>query len=139
MMENTLEMIFQIFSKINRTALILVDPKTGDIADSVSKTSLSSDDTSFSYDLDVVSHVLKTNKPFQFLDAFDEYDDGISETLKVSNIRSVICLPLSDGSEIIGVMYIESIEKPNSFQREDLYLMQLLCEKVGPRLAEISH
>ena len=136
MLEKILEIIFRIPKKINRTALIVVDPKTGDIVDSVSKLSSSSDDTSSSYNLDVVSHVLKTKKPFQFLDAFDEYNDGISETLKLSKIRSVLCLPLLDRLKIVGVMYIDSIEKPHSFQKEDLYLMKFLSEKIGHRLAD---
>jgi len=135
MMQKILEIIFQVLTKINRAAIILVNPKTGDIGDSVSKISPSSNDTSFTYDLDVVNHVLKTNKPFQFLDAFDEYEDGISETLKVSKIRSVICLPLPFKSRITGVMYVDSIEKPNSFLKEDVYLMKLLSEQIGPRLA----
>ena len=108
----------------------MVDPKTGDIVDSVSKLSSFSDDTSSSYNFDVVNHVIQTKKPFQFLDALDEYNDGISETLKLSKIRSVLCLPLSDKSIIVGVMYIDSIEKAHIFKKEDLYLMKFLSDTV---------
>ncbi|MBW1774953.1 MAG: FHA domain-containing protein [Deltaproteobacteria bacterium] len=136
MLERILEIIFRIPKNITRTALIVVDPKTGDIVDSVSKLSSSSDDTSSSYNFDVVNHVIQTKKPFQFLDALDEYNDGISETLKLSKIRSALCLPLSDKSKIVGVLYIDSIEKPHSFHKEDLYLMKFLSEKIGHRLAD---
>jgi len=139
MMERILEIFFQTLSKINRAALIMMDPKTGDITESISKKTPSNNDTSSFYNLDVVNHVLKTKKPFQFLDAFDEYNGGILETMKLSKIRSVICLPLSAGSRIIGVMYIDSIEKPNSFQKKDVFLMKLLSERIGPRLAEFSN
>ena len=136
MTERVLEVIFQILKKISRATLILLDPETGDIADSVSKVSQPSDDTSTSYNLEVVGHVLKTNKPFQFLDALDEYEDGLSETLRVSKIRSVLCLPLSQRSKMLGLMYIDSMEQSPSFRKEDLYVMKLLSEKIGRRLAD---
>jgi hypothetical protein len=136
MMVQILEIIFQVSAKINRAALILVDPETGDIGESVYKVRHPSDDTSSGYDMDVVSDVLKTNKPFQLLDAFDEYDDGISETLKIPKIRSIICLPLSDRSRTLGVLYIDSIKKPNLFQKEDIYLMKVLSEKISLHLGD---
>ena len=135
MMERTLGIISQISESINRAALIMVDPETGNILESSPKITSSGNDNSFSYDLEVVNHVLKTKKPFWFLDAFEEHDDGISETLKVTKMRSVICFPMFRGSKALGVMYVDSLEKPNSFKKEEVYLMKLFSEKISLRLA----
>lgn len=126
-----LDYIFDFSKRIDRAAIILVDPKTGEIRESISKTGNSSRDTTQLYNWDVVEGVLKKGKPITMFDTFGEHEDGFSETLKVSRVRSVMCIPLISKSRIIGVTYVDSLKKPLGFQKEDLSLFTYLSKKMA--------
>jgi hypothetical protein len=53
----------------------------------------------------------------------------LASTLKMQDITSVMCVPMMSTSEIVGVIYVDSMEKPYPFALEDiLFLRTLLSE-----------
>lgn len=49
-----------------------------------------------------------------------------SESMELMKIRSVMCVPLISKSQIRGVIYVDSLNKPNGFRNEDLSLLTAL-------------
>jgi hypothetical protein len=49
-------------------------------------------------------------------------EDEIADTLKVSKIESVMCVPLKGTSKIMGALYVDSLNRPCGFRKDDLSL-----------------
>jgi len=59
-------------------------------------------------------------------DAQAEDSSEPADTLELAEIGSVMCVPLISKSEIRGVIYVDSLQKPYGFRREDLALLTAL-------------
>ena len=62
-------------------------------------------------------------------DANDEPEVELADTLKLLRIRSVMCVPLMGISQIIGALYVDSLNRPYGFRKEDLSLFVELCQR----------
>jgi GAF domain-containing protein len=59
-------------------------------------------------------------------DTYSAAEKEISESMKIMKVRSVMCVPLISRSQIEGVIYIDSVERPHGFRDEDLALLTAL-------------
>jgi len=91
----------------------------------------SSEDISASFSEEVVQSVLEGGKPLIFSKGYTEAESGLVDTLKVQKIESVMCIPLINGSRIIGAMYVDSLKRPDGFRKDDL----LTLLDIGQRIA----
>jgi len=124
-LEVILEYILDFLKRIDRAAFILVDPETEKILDVVSKSKKPTTDT---YSTDVVKRVLEDRKPVAFSNVQTEEDSGLVDTLKILRIESVMCLPMFSRSQIIGLIYVDSLERPHGLRKEDLSLFTHLSQ-----------
>lgn len=131
-LKEILDHIFELLSRIDRGAFILVDPDTGTITDMIAKPHEPTHESTTLYCGDVVSKVIKDRRPVVISNAQSLKEDELADTLKVLNIDSVLCLPLIRGSHIMGVMYFDSRRRLYGFSREDV----LLFKDVGRRIVE---
>ena len=46
--------------------------------------------------------------------------------MKLMQIRSVMCVPLISRSKIRGVIYVDTVNEPNGFRKDDLSLLTAL-------------
>ena len=60
-----------------------------------------------------------------------EMENELIDTLKILKIESVMCVPLICSSQIMGVLYVDSLERPFGFRREDLSLFVDLCQRTA--------
>jgi hypothetical protein len=118
-LEKIMEYILDLLKRIDRVAFILVDPETEKVLDVVSK---SKKPTADSYCIDVVKQVLEEKKPVAFSNVQTEEDSGLIDTLKILKIESVMCVPMFSLSQPIGLIYVDSLERPHGFRKEDLSL-----------------
>ena len=130
-LEKILDYIFDLLKRIDRAAFILVDPETEKILDPISRTAKPGKDTTIEYCLDVVTGVIENRKPFVISNVDVRMDTELIETLKILKIESVMCVPLISSSQIIGALYIDSLERPFGFRREDLSLFVDLCQRTA--------
>jgi putative methionine-R-sulfoxide reductase with GAF domain len=124
-LEKILEHILDLLKRIDRVAFILVDPETEKVLDVVSK---SKKPTSDAYCLDVVKRVLKERKPVAFSNVQTEEDGELVDTLRILKIESVMCLPIFSHSQAIGLIYVDSLERPHGFRKDDLSLLTQLSQ-----------
>jgi len=125
-LEKILGYILELFKRIDRGVIILTDKKTGEISEVISIIKGSDNDGKTGFSKSIVERVLKEGKPVTMLDTATEDEVNLSESMKVMRVRSVMCVPLVSRSKIRGVIYVDSVNKPHGFRKEDLDLLTAL-------------
>ena len=120
-LEKILEYIFDFLRNIDRGVILLIDEKTGEISKVSSKLRDTSEDATV-YCQDVVERVIKEGRGVVVPDVEAEEEDDLVDTVKLSKIESVMCVPVMSGSQIKGAIYVDSLKEPFGFRREDLSL-----------------
>jgi 3',5'-cyclic-nucleotide phosphodiesterase len=120
-LEKILEYIFDFLRNIDRGVILLIDEKTGEISKVSSKLRDTSEDATV-YCQDVVERVIREGRGVVVPDVEAEEEDDLVDTVKLSKIESVMCVPVMSGSQIKGVIYVDSLKEPFGFRREDLSL-----------------
>jgi pSer/pThr/pTyr-binding forkhead associated (FHA) protein len=138
-LEKVLVHIFDLLKRIDRGVFVLIDPETRKITEIIYKSNKPSDDATTVYCRDVVNRVIRSRKPFIVSDAKTERGD-FANTLEVLKIESVLCVPLISRSQILGAIYLDSLERPYGFRREDLALLVNLSLRIAPAIddAQVS-
>ncbi len=125
-LEKILNYIFQLLERVDRGVIILVDVETGNIADIICSYEKNRDETVMMYSRTIVDRVLKSKKPIFMSDTLNEDKADRSESMEMMKIRSVMCVPLISRSQIRGVIYVDSVNQPFGFRKEDLGLLTAL-------------
>ncbi|MBW2028008.1 MAG: FHA domain-containing protein [Deltaproteobacteria bacterium] len=125
-LEKILDGILEVLSRIDRGVIILFDEETGQISDVITKTKESHDTTMRLYSRTVVNRVRTEGKPIVMRDTFKETRVDVSDSMKLMNVRSVLCVPLVSKSRIKGVLYVDSVKRPYGFRDDDLSLLSAL-------------
>jgi len=74
---------------------------------------------------------MQLKEAFMISDAGTEQGGDIPDTLKLLNIKSVMCVPLMACERLHGVLYLDSITKPYGFRGEDLHLLNAMSNPVA--------
>jgi 3',5'-cyclic-nucleotide phosphodiesterase len=130
-LEKLVEYIFDFLKKIDRAVIILVDEETGEVRKISKRLRESAIDTTVLYNREVVDRVIREGRGVMVSDVDADDEEDLAETLKLSKIESVMCVPLLSGSRIRGVIYLDSLKEPYGFRRQDLSLFT----DVGKRAA----
>jgi hypothetical protein len=120
-----LENIFHLLKRIDRVAFILVDPDTEKILDVVSSSKQSAPDD---YCVEVVKRVIKDKRVVAVSNVRTEEQNELVDTLKILKIESVMCVPMLSHSQLIGLIYVDSLGRPYGFRKEDLPLFTDLSQ-----------
>jgi hypothetical protein len=131
MLGNVLDCIFDFLVKIDRGFIILIDSKTGEFSNVISRFREPSEDLPTVFNREVVNSVIREGKGVMFPDPDVEDTEDIEGTLNLSEIRSVMCVPIVNGSQITGAIYVDSIKETFGFRREDLTLFTDLGRRTG--------
>jgi pSer/pThr/pTyr-binding forkhead associated (FHA) protein len=125
-LEKVLGYIMELLKRIDRSVVILVDKKTGNISEVIAITKTAKEGATKAYSKTIVERVLKERKPISMVDTMSEDEGKLSDSMRTMQIRSVMCVPLVSKSEVIGVIYVDSVKKPYGFRKEDLDLLAAL-------------
>lgn len=131
MLGNVLDCIFDFLIIIDRGFIILINPKTGEFGNVLSRFREPSEDLPAMFNTDVVNRVIGAGEGFLFPDPDVEDTKDIEVRLNLSEIKSVLCVPIVSGSQILGAIYVDSIEETYEFRREDLSLFTDLGRRTG--------
>ena len=124
-LEKILHYILDLLKRIDRGAFIIVDAETGEITRSIPILKNRSNDA-VTYSRSIVDQVMREGKPIIILDTLSSDRTDLSESLETMKIRSVMCVPLISRSKLKGVIYVDSINHPYGFRKEDLSLLTAL-------------
>ncbi|MBW2065361.1 MAG: FHA domain-containing protein [Deltaproteobacteria bacterium] len=137
-LEKILDGIMDVLRRIDRGVIILFDEETGKISDVITKTKDSHDTTMRLYSRTVVDRVKEEGKPVMMRDTFQETNVDISDSMKLMNVRSVLCVPLLAKSRVRGVLYIDSVKKPHGFRDDDLSLLTALSSPTAIAIENVK-
>jgi hypothetical protein len=121
--------VFALLKNIDRGIFILIDPASREIKETISEPEILGDKT-MSYLRDIVGRVMADGKPLVISDAQTEKDE-LADTLKLLKVESVMCVPMSTESEIVGFLYIDSLKRPYGFRFEDVALFMDVSQRVA--------
>jgi GAF domain-containing protein len=110
---------------------MLIDPKTKKISDVIPKSRKHGDATHKIYSRSIVERVIREGKPIMMLDTLSEDEADRSESMELMRVRSVMCVPLISRSQIRGVIYVDSVNRPHGFRNDDLSLLTALSSSAA--------
>lgn len=87
--------------------------------------------------LETLRRVLHTGEPLQLIDA-QQSDLAERNSVLLSGLRSVLVVPVSQGEEIVGLLYCDNRVKPGAFDEEKLDSMTAIAGSLSRRLAELA-
>ena len=125
-LEKILHHIMELLRRIDRGVIILLNLETGEIGEVISIIKTSDEDCMAAYSRTIVNRVVKEAKPVTMLDTLTEAEINLSESIRLNKIRSVMCVPLISRARVMGVIYVDSVQKPHGFRKEDLDLLTAL-------------
>ena len=129
--EKIFNYIFRLLRRIDRGVLVLVERKTGKISEVITKFREPRADKTKEYSRDVIERVIREGKAVMIPDAEAGEDVALLETLKLMKIGSVMCVPLISRSQMLGAIYVDSLNKPFGFRKEDLSLLTALASRAA--------
>ena len=132
-LQELLEILLEFLVKIDTVTFVLVHPKTGKPIQVISKSRKNGGNLISGYSEVVVYKVLAEKRPLAIVDAkAEKLDEEFTNTLKMRNVTSVLCVPMIGFSEVVGVIYVESIKEPYPFPPEDVLFFQDIANLTAP-------
>lgn len=135
-LERMLDYIFELLTRIDRGVIVLADQETGEVIEVISRFSKKQDKVEKIYSSSIVNRVIRDGKAIIILDTFGQDEADLSISMEMMKVRSVMCVPLTSRSKIWGVIYVDSINIPYGFRKEDLALLTSLS---GPAAIAIEN
>lgn len=122
--QKIVDSLFDLFKRIDRAAILKINPETGDLEEVIARTRNGSPETYGAYSSTIINDVVKTGEPKVISEFEQEEGDRVSDSQRF--IRSVLCVPLISRAEVRGVIYVDSLLESDSFRRGDLYLLSAI-------------
>ena len=138
--EKILDSVFNLFKRIDRCVIVLVDADTLKVSEIKYRSREPVEDPKRIYNRELVQKALLLNKPVIISNAYKEADedDKITESLRLMNIGSAMCVPICTLSKTKGAVYVDSLKKPNGFRINDLALLKDVCNRTAIAMDNIS-
>ncbi|MBW2616778.1 MAG: FHA domain-containing protein, partial [Deltaproteobacteria bacterium] len=122
--EKLMDYLFDFLKRIDRGAILLIDDKTGKLEQIIARSKYDTGGTPVNYSRTIVKKVIKEGTPLTMPEMKPEEMDDFSDSMGV--IRSVMCVPLISKSKVRGVIYVDSVDMPHGFRKEDVSLLTAL-------------
>jgi pSer/pThr/pTyr-binding forkhead associated (FHA) protein len=123
--------ILHFLKRIDRGAVVLVDPTTLRITESICRSTKRGEEISPPYCEEAVRQALETRKPVVYSKTYTANEEIIADTLKILKIESVLSIPLISGSKSMGVLYLDSLERPDGFRMDDLLVILEISQRIA--------
>jgi pSer/pThr/pTyr-binding forkhead associated (FHA) protein len=124
-LEKLLDNVFNLFKRIDRCVIIIIDNQAGKLSDIIYRSRQPVDDPHKIYNKELVEKALTMNKPVMIKDSdiSEDEDDKITESLQLMKIKSAMCVPITSRYIRRGVIYVDSLEFANGFRESDVALL----------------
>jgi hypothetical protein len=130
-----LDIIVELLTRIDRAAIILVDSVTTKTTQFIYRSQADEDHARSVFSLDTVSQVIKGKKAVAISDArTEETEIELAATLRMKEITAVMCVPIMSQSDVLGVIYLDSLKRPYGFFQGDVALFQHIAERAVPAI-----
>ena len=79
----------------------------------------------------VLETVRKSQKPLLINDVREDARFSGSESLKMAGLRSAICAPLVGAHRLLGVLYVDNLERAAAFTQEELNVISVVAAQAA--------
>ena len=129
LIDQVLTSLFEIFPRAERGFVLLLDRETGQLAPTAIRTR-SGPTNDLKISKTILERVLKDGQAILSKDVMQEFP--LSESLAESTIRSIMCAPILDRSQLpIGVVQIDTRDGRGRFNQEDLDLLVSVAGQIS--------
>lgn len=131
-LEILLDVLLDVLVSVDRAAVVLTERGTRRIIQSFSRSKGNRDSRASGFSKKIAARVLEERKPLIINDAVkEERGSELGATLEMEKIRSVMCIPMMSFSELVGVIYLDSQDKPYPFAQEDILLFEDIANRIA--------
>ena len=134
--EKLVEVIMDIVFKAvpaERGALIMLDPKNPhELQLKVVRNAHS--DQNLQISRTIIDEVMANQKAVLTLDAQTDARFGSAQSIQMQGIRSIICVPLWNEKNVIGLIYIDNLISRRTFTQSDLRLIALIANMAAVKI-----
>jgi len=116
-----LESLFVIFPQADRGFILLHDSATGQFVPRASRFRKEPGRNTLPISQTILAQAVKTGRAILSLDAGADQRFDFSQSVRLHQIRSIMCVPLlSQSGECLGVIQLDTPEKGRPFRQDDL-------------------
>ena len=131
-----MDSIFFYLKRIDSGTILMIDNKTGELKEIIAKTRKRKGGLTHNYSRTIVNRVMVEGKGIIMSDISREDDENLSDSIKMMDIKSIMCVPLISKSKTLGAIYVHSLNLPHKFRQDDLFLLTGLS---GPAALAIEN
>jgi pSer/pThr/pTyr-binding forkhead associated (FHA) protein len=128
-LEKISEQLLEMLPRIDRVAVFVRDKETGDVKQGAMK--IRPDRESVPFSFEAVQEAFDGGIAVTVADATGRRAGDAVDDEGTVEIKSLLCVPMSAHGRVFGVVYLDGIEGPYAYRKEDL----LWIETVGTLLA----
>jgi class 3 adenylate cyclase len=79
----------------------------------------------------VLEMIKKERQPILIEDVISDRRFNLSESMKISGLRSAMCAPLLGADRLFGILYVDNMEKASAFTQEELNVFAVVAAQAG--------
>ena len=79
----------------------------------------------------VLDLIRKERQPILIHDVSADERFRSSESIRISGLRSAMCAPLLGNNRVLGILYVDNLEKASAFTQEELNVFALVAAQTG--------
>jgi GAF domain-containing protein len=129
-LEKILDHLLDLLTRVDGGAIVLIENESKEISEIISRSKKPAENITDEFIRPIVELVKQGEAPLLIHN--NEDIKGLSPAFDLSNIGSLLCVPMiNDQSRIRGVFYIDSLDKPYGFRREDLTILTDLSKRAA--------
>lgn len=129
LLDKILDLLFDIVD-VDRATILMVNETTHQLEQKAAR-SLSSSSTARFYSQKITNFVRESGDAVITNDALADQRFGTAESVVVQSIRASMCVPLKPKSEVIGVLYVDSLSILGAYTEEDLEFLTALANQAA--------
>ena len=132
LVEVIMDIVFQAVPA-ERGALIMLDPNTLEQLQ-LKVVRNAHPDQPLQISRTIIDEVMRKKKAVLTLDAQMDDRFGSAQSIQMQGIRSIICVPLWNEKEVIGLIYIDNLISRRTFTQSDLRLIALIANMAAVKI-----
>lgn len=121
-----MDSLLLFLKRIDGGAILLIDEKSGDLKEAASRVRDQVGHGVPPFSRTIVRRVFDEAKAIMISDTWDEGQERFSQSIQLSRIRSIVCVPILAKPGPMGVLYLHALHEPQRFRKEDLFFYTAL-------------
>jgi hypothetical protein len=129
--DQVIEFIIHTLPRIDRAAVFRFDEPSKKFREVVTRSKPDQTGNALPYQHTVLQQVLETGRAIWTLVKTHEAAEDLFEHWDTLEFKSVVCIPVTSSSKLLGAIYLDGLGKEQAFREEDLLVLKSLSTLVA--------